>query len=157
MVLPLQSKALPKTEANPLQCYSWFDSWHFGVSDLAASHSEMAGPLAARGHGRAATADSAGQHQVPGPAGLSNLQSLLFPPGPVAVLAAPQPTLARLLAPEVRLQVQVSPCGGFQGGTGRCSAQLPSLLRLLGPRLPASLSGADGSQFIWDSRERGRW
>lgn len=153
----LQSKALPKTEANPLQCYSWFDSWHFGVSDLAAGHSEMAGPLAARGHGRAATADSAREHQVPGPASLSNLQSLLFAPGPVAVLAAPQPTLARLLAPEVRLQVQVSPCGGFQGGTGRCSAELPSLLCLLGPRLPASLSGADGSQFIWDSRERARW
>lgn len=32
----LQSEALPKTKENPLQCYSWFDSWYFGVSDLAS-------------------------------------------------------------------------------------------------------------------------
>lgn len=55
--LCLQRKSLPRTKENPLQCYSWFDSWYFRMSD-PASNSEMAGPLAARGHGRAAAADS---------------------------------------------------------------------------------------------------
>lgn len=107
----------------------------------------MAGPLAARGHGRAVTADSTSEHQVPGPANLGNLQRLLFAPGQVAALAAPQPTLARLLAPAVRLQIQVPPCGGVTGRHRAAAAPSSPLLCFLEPRLPASLSGPNGSQL----------
>lgn len=134
--LCLQRKSLPTTKENPLQCYSWFDSWYFGVSD-PAGNSEVAGPLAARGHGRAATADSTSEHLVPGPANLSNLQPL-FAPGPEVALGASrqlQRDSSRRRS-DCRQVPGISQLGGYRRAPRRCCAEVPLLLCFLEPRLP---------------------
>lgn len=101
-----------------------------GISE-PLGNSEMAGPLAVRGHGRAATADSTSASQVPDPANFSNLQP--SPRSwPVALLRASRPALARLLA-QVRLQlpgISPLPAAGLQEGTEPplCQASLSPLL-----------------------------
>lgn len=95
----------------------------------------MARPLAARGHGRAGTADIPDRRQVPGPANLVTC-SPLPAPGPVVVLVASPPALARVLPPAVRLQLPgISQRRGYWKAPHRCSAELPSL--------PPLLSGAE--------------
>lgn len=62
----------PRPRKRRFTCYSWFDSWYFGTVPDPVGNFKMAEPLVARGHGRAATADSNSERQVPGPANSGN-------------------------------------------------------------------------------------
>lgn len=68
--LCLQNESLSSTKENRLNAILGLTA---GIVE-PVGNSEMAGPLAVKGHGRATTADSTREPQAPGPANLSNLQ-----------------------------------------------------------------------------------
>lgn len=138
-----QNKSLPRTKEKPL---------HMLFLGLTAGISECVRPSMQLKNGRALDSQGSGQgshrrehQQAPGtgPANLSNLQPPSPAPAPSLCSWLPRPALARVPAPAVRLQRPgISQRRGDGKAPHRCSAELPSLLRFLERRHPATLHEA---------------
>lgn len=115
----------------------------------------MAGPMAARGHGRAATADSTDRRQIPGPANIVTC-SLLSSPGPFVALVASPAGAGWSPGPSGQTAApSISQRRGYWKAWHRCSAELPSLLCFLERRHRLIFEELRSHSYL--GLERARW